>query len=179
MGVNERRGPRLRRPDAEHPAAGDGEALRPGLIAQPVNAFSSMAYPIAGYWRYRRLVRAGDRSPAGRVLVVAMAVNGLGSMGFHGPGDRVSERIHDLSLSAIVAIVTGDLVVIAVRRPVELTRRAGPAAILGAGALLNRLGRTGGPWHRPKSRLQPHAGWHLLSATSLALWPLHPARMLR
>lgn len=40
--------------------------------------------------------------------------------------------------------------------------------LFAAGALLHAFGRTGGPLCRPDARLQPHAGWHLLSAA--ALW---------
>lgn len=48
--------------------------------------------------------------------------------------------------------------------------RLAAAACLGAGVLLDLLGRTGGPWCRPSSWWQPHAGWHLLTAGALALW---------
>ncbi|WP_029135257.1 hypothetical protein [Nakamurella lactea] len=161
-----------RRPDAEHPAAADGERLHSGLIAQPVNTASSLAYPIGAWWLRQRMTRSRQRSPALSALAAAMTANGLGSMGFHGPGDRISHRLHDASLLAIVGLLTGDLAVTAVREPRSLRRRIAPLAMLGAGAVLNRLSRTGGPWHRPDALLQGHAAWHLLSATALAVWPL-------
>jgi hypothetical protein len=47
--------------------------------------------------------------------------------------------------------------------------RASSAAILGAaGVVLHVQGRTGQPWCRPDSLLQPHAAWHALSAAALA-----------
>jgi hypothetical protein len=167
---------RWRRPDAEHPAAADGERLHPGLIAQPVNAVSSAAYPLGAWWL---LHRAGRARPWSRVsLAVAMAANGVGSVGFHGPGDRVSHHLHDASLWAIVGLLAGDLVTTATRDPQRLRQRIVPLTALGAGAVLNRLSRTGGPWHRPDSVWQGHAGWHLLSAAALAGWPA-PVRQRR
>jgi hypothetical protein len=46
--------------------------------------------------------------------------------------------------------------------------RALALGALGIGALLLLLGRTGGPLCAPTSRLQPHAGWHVLSAAAAA-----------
>jgi hypothetical protein len=46
--------------------------------------------------------------------------------------------------------------------------------VAGAGALGHVLGRSGGPWCRPESRLQPHAFWHLAMAVSLGLRALDP-----
>jgi hypothetical protein len=48
--------------------------------------------------------------------------------------------------------------------------RLAAAACLGAGAVLDVLGRTDGVWCRPSSWWQPHAGWHLLTAGALAFW---------
>jgi hypothetical protein len=47
-------------------------------------------------------------------------------------------------------------------------RGALAAAVFAAGLGLHASGRTGRPLCRPGSRLQPHAAWHVLSAT--ALW---------
>jgi hypothetical protein len=43
-------------------------------------------------------------------------------------------------------------------------------ALLAAGLVLDYLGRTGGPLCRPGSVLQPHAGWHALSALAAGLY---------
>lgn len=154
-----------------HPAAADGERLHPGAIAQPVNTASSLGYLAAAWWLYRR-TPAAERSRARTALAAAVAANGLGSMGFHGPGDRVSKAVHDASLWTIVALLAGDLGTTLLREPGQLRRRIGPLGLLAAGGVLNRMTRTGGPWHRPDSVLQGHAGWHLLSALAVASWPI-------
>jgi hypothetical protein len=41
--------------------------------------------------------------------------------------------------------------------------------VAAAGALAHVLGRSGGPWCRPDSRVQAHAAWHLAMAASIAL----------
>lgn len=154
---------RSRRPDAEHPAAADGERLHPGLIAQPVNTITSAAYLVAA-------VRLGPdvrRSATGRALGPALAANGLGSMGFHGPGDRVSHRLHDLSLWSTIGIFGAEVGATAVRRPRQLIRLAGPLAVLAAGAAVNAGTRTGARWCRPDSLLQGHGLWHLASAVAV------------
>ena len=47
---------------------------------------------------------------------------------------------------------------------------AAAAGTLALGALVNILSRTGGPLCCPKSLIQGHAVWHVLSAVSLAAW---------
>lgn len=153
-----------RRPDAEHPAAADGERLHPGLIAQPVNTITSAAYLLAAC----RLWPEAGGSVRGRALCLAMAANGVGSMGFHGPGDELSHRIHDVSLWSTIGVMTTDIGVMAVRRPRQLTGLVGPLAVLAAGAVVNAMTRTGGRWCRPDSALQGHGIWHLASAAGLA-----------
>ena len=46
-------------------------------------------------------------------------------------------------------------------------------AVLGVGALIGTLTRSGAPFCRPDSLLQGHAVWHVLAA--VALWLLAPA----
>lgn len=153
-----------RRPDAEHPATADGERLHPGLIAQPVNTITSAAYLLAAC----RLWPEAVGSVRGRALRLAMAANGVGSMGFHGPGDKLSHRIHDLALWSMIGVMATDIGVTAVRRPRQLIGLAGPIAVLAAGAAVNAMTRTGGRWCRPDSVLQGHGIWHLASAAGLA-----------
>lgn len=68
--------------------------------------------------------------------------------------------------------------VAAVASEVARTRRGGnpddgrpslAAVVAGLGAVTHVLGRTGGPWCRPDSVLQPHALWHTAMAATLAL----------
>lgn len=163
---------RWRRPDAEHPAAADGERLHPGLVAQPVNTVTSIAYLVAAgrSWRVARM------SVLGRAVCLTLAVNGLGSMGFHGPGDKVSHLVHDVSLWAMVTAVAADIADTAFRRPGLLRKLVGPLTTLGLGALINARSRTGRPWCRPDSLLQGHAVWHLLSAASISVLPGRTSR---
>ncbi len=163
---------RWRRPDAEHPAAGDGERLHPGLIAQPVNTVSSAAYLLAA----ARIRPGTGASATGTAMCLALAANGLGSMGFHGPGDRFSHALHNLSLAALVAIAATDIGTVIGRRPAVLTRLVGPMSLLGIGALINTRSRTGGTWCRPDALLQGHALWHLISAAALSVLPGRTSR---
>jgi hypothetical protein len=48
----------------------------------------------------------------------------------------------------------------------------GPVLLLGAVAIVGRLGATGGPLCDPDSLLQPHALWHVGSAAAVAWWAL-------
>jgi hypothetical protein len=179
-----------------HPAAGDCEQLRPGLLAQPVNAASSLAYVAAGAWLWRR-------SPAAdaRAFAALVAANGVGGVAFHGPGDRASHWLHDTALVGTLAAMavghpgwtaaatTAAGVGLAVRPTAtnaasvvgtvlvagaEARRGRRPAARTGAlllaAAAVNVLTRTGGRCCRPASPWQGHALWHVLTAVALADW---------
>lgn len=174
-------------PDGEHPGRGDGEALRAGWIAQPACVASSSALLIgaAVLARDRRRAvalaarpAAAGRPPASadlpvvarRVLAGTLALNGLGSIGFHGPGDRISRGLHDASLWAVVAVSVAGIARGLVRDP---GRTVGelvlPGVLLAGGALVGRLGRAGGRWYHPHSPLQAHAVWHVLAAAAVTL----------
>ncbi len=169
--------PFARVPDAEHPGRGDGEALRAGWVAQPICAASSTALLVGAAVLARDARRAAamgvrDRADvlAARALVVSLAGNGLGSIGFHGPGDRVSRAVHDVSLWAVVTASAVGAARTVMRSPGGGIRDlALPAALLAGGALVGRLCRTGGRWCRPRSPLQGHAAWHVLAAAAVTL----------
>lgn len=210
-------------------AASDCERCRPGLVTQPVNTISSLGFVLAGALvvaagRRDGRHRPGAAGPVGR----AMAMAGLGSVAYHGPGTAFGRWLHDatlLNLAATIAVTdlagppppvddrrdgrgsaagrraalagvaagsavlahprtttaaqagtAGLATLLEVRRfstrgpaPAPDRRRGLVAAVLaGAGLALQVNGRTGRGWCRPDSRLQAHAGWHLLSAA--ALW---------
>jgi len=177
--------------------AGDCERLGAGLVAQPVNTASALAYLAVGAWLAGRGRRAGGRpgtegfgepqggAPVSRVAFgVVVAAAGVGSVDFHGPGSPAARLLHDAGLYAVVGFVVVH----------ELARRAGrlrraragvpwvgwtprrrrayraALAVTGVGAACWWLGRTGSPLCDPDSPLQGHAAWHLLSAAALALW---------
>lgn len=149
------------------------------MIAQPVNTATSLAYVAVGA---RLAVAQGNAGMRGRRLAgAALVMVGLGSAAYHGPGTRWGKVLHDVSLATMVAVVVlqNARLVRALRREgrttsevfVELGRtHALPAALLGAGFVLYVPTRTGKALCRPRSHLQGHGVWHLLTALGLGSW---------
>jgi hypothetical protein len=200
----------------ERLGASDCEEIRPGLLAQPANAVSSLAYVAAGAWVGGLGVRQGR--PAAEAFGGLLATVGVGSVLYHGPCPPGAQQAHDASLAAALGVVvlhntaavtgraglvrggiqlaTGVAAALPVlpsakfTNPVvgvlgaaavategvarKLGRPLGPAAVaagtLALGGLVHGLSRTGGPLCRPRSLLQGHAAWHVLSAAALAAW---------
>ena len=78
--------------------AGDCERLHDGLIAQPVNTASALAYVAVGAWLLGRGLRPGASGPAHPATVafgVAVAAAGVGSVDYHGPGSPAARLLHD------------------------------------------------------------------------------------
>ena len=145
--------------------AGDCERLHHGLVAQPVNAASALAYVAVGAWLLgRRHVRFG----------AAVAAAGVGSVDYHGFGSPAAHLLHDGSLYLVVGMVAWTEVTRRARRiRLPAGRRAAYRLALAAtatGAACWWAGRTASPWCDPDSLLQPHAAWHLLGAFALAAW---------
>ena len=165
--------------------AGDCERLHDGLIAQPVNTASALAYVAAGAWLVGRGLRAGaggrpgpDRRSVAFGLAVAAA--GVGSVDYHGPGSPAARLLHDGGLYLVAGFVAWREVA---RRVGPWRRRSGPRlaparraayraalAAAAAGAACWWAGRTASPWCDPDSLFQGHAAWHLLTAAALAAW---------
>jgi hypothetical protein len=157
--------------------AGDCERLRDGVVAQPVNTASALAYLAVGAWLAGRALPSGVPHRRQRLAFgLAVAAAGVGSVDYHGPGSPAARLLHDGGLYAVVAFV-------AVHEVARRARRAGWAwppgrraayraalAATAAGAACWWLGRTGGALCDPDSPLQGHAAWHLLTAAALALW---------
>jgi hypothetical protein len=153
--------------------AADCEAWRAGLLGQPTNAISALAFVVAAAWLISR-VRGTVRPPRWPALLVAVAVaaTGVGSVLYHGVGGRVAHVLHDLSVAAVVAAL---LVVevargrrTAPRRTLRSVRLPLVALAVGAGAYL--LGRSGSPACDPTSPWQWHAVWHGAVAVAVATW---------
>jgi hypothetical protein len=143
-----------------HVAASDCERIRPGLIGQPANAASSLAFVLAAVPIARRARQT--RSLAWAAVAASSALEGLGSVAYHGPGGRVAKALHDTGLVALAASLAAARLR---ERPVRVRPRA---AVLGvAAAALHTLSRTGGPLCSCDSRLQGHAAFHLLAAAAL------------
>jgi hypothetical protein len=162
--------------------AGDCERLHDGLIAQPVNTASALAYVAVGAWLIGRGLRLGaaGRSSSGQprtvAFGVAVAAAGIGSVDYHGPGSPAARLLHDGGLYAVVGLVAWhELARRAGRSRLTLSRRVAYRAALAAtaaGAACWWAGRTASPWCDPDSLLQGHAAWHLLGAAALACWAL-------
>jgi UDP-N-acetylglucosamine 1-carboxyvinyltransferase len=162
--------------------AGDCERLHDGLVAQPVNTASALAYLAVGAWLVGRGLlsgAAGRPSPSRPATVafgVAVAAAGVGSIDYHGPGSPAARLLHDGGLYAVVGLVAWH----------EVARRVGRARLTPRGRVAYRAalvatafgaacwwaGRTASPWCDPDSLLQGHAAWHLLGAAALAAWAM-------
>ena len=156
--------------------AGDCERLRDGLIAQPVNAASALAYVAVGAWLAGRGLRAGPGRGPLVAFGLAVSAAGIGSVDYHGPGSPAARLLHDGSLYLVIGLVAWWEGARWVGRG-RLTPRGRVAyraalALAAAGAAGWWLGRTASPWCDPDSLLQGHAAWHLLGAAALACWAL-------
>ena len=84
----------------------DCERIHATGIAQPVNAWSSLAFAIAGAWILLRAAR-GDhgRTPELVVFGVAVSVNAIGSFAYHGLRVPWGHWAHDVGIYAVLAFV--------------------------------------------------------------------------
>lgn len=149
-------------------AGSDCEQLRSGWLAQPANAFSSLAYIAVGVWLLRRPGRAGfDR----RFLVAgaaAMVGVGVGSFCYHGPQPAGAALVHAGSVwwLALVLISRNIYLLVSARAVAWAAwRSAAPWMLLALAAYV--AGRTGSVLCHPATVWQPHAAWHVLSAVGL------------
>ncbi|HEV8425593.1 MAG TPA: hypothetical protein VGS14_10450 [Actinomycetes bacterium] len=154
--------------------AGDCERLHDGLLAQPVNTASALAYVAVGAWLVGRGMRPGPARGRTVGFGLAVAVAGIGSVDYHGPGSPAARWLHDGALYAVVSLVAVNELARRGRRAAWIPRRRAAylaaLAAAAAGSACWWLGRTGGPLCHPDSLLQGHAAWHLLTAAALALW---------
>lgn len=79
-------------------AESDCEHCRSGLVSQPANTISSLAYVAAG----TDLLRRPDPDRAFAWAVIAV---GLGSVAYHGPGGTLGKWAHDGSLIAMLGLL--------------------------------------------------------------------------
>jgi hypothetical protein len=86
----------------------DCEHIGRGLLAQPANALSSLAYVLAGVLLLARTLagRPGVRTAPAVYAVTVIGV-GIGSSAFHGPMPAWGRFAHDLSIAAVLAFVIG------------------------------------------------------------------------
>jgi hypothetical protein len=118
-------------------SAADCEAVGDGVLAQPVNALTSLAFVAGGAFVAGRTVRwAPEERWAGWVVAGGLAANGVGSLWYHaGPGE-LGHWVHDV---AIVGLVAGMLVVdgaVVLRRPAREAVAWLVALVVAGGMLL-------------------------------------------
>jgi Ceramidase len=99
----------------------DCEHIGQGLLAQPANTLSSLAYVIAGallLWRALALSR-----PRARITLTVFSLTvvgvGVGSAVFHGPMPGWGRFAHDLSIAAVLAFIIGYGAAVARSAPVS------------------------------------------------------------
>lgn len=117
-----------------HVAAADCERCRHGLIAQPVNTVSSLAFVGAGWLALRGTGRARSVDVSQAAVGWAAVAAGLGSAAYHGPGTAVGRYVHDASLLALLGAVAVADVGIATGRqpPVAVMASLAPVALVAA-----------------------------------------------
>jgi hypothetical protein len=162
-------------PMAGRIGASDCERLRPGLLAQPVNAVTSLAY-VAGAGVVVARVRRGAGRPPRAALAYAATLGlvGLGSVAFHGPQPPGARAMHDLPVVALAGLVAAGSAARWARGmppvPGWTRQRGAVVAVLAAlSAAAYAGGRTGAPTCDPDSPLQLHGAWHVGSAATFVL----------
>ena len=83
----------------------DCEHIGEGLLAQPVNTLTSLAYIAVGALLFRRGLAL--RSTALVVYATTVVAVGIGSIAFHGPMPACGRFAHDFSIAAVLAFVIG------------------------------------------------------------------------
>jgi hypothetical protein len=117
----------------------DCEHIGRGLLGQPANTLSSLAYVLAGamlLWRALRGRPGARLAPA--VYASAVIGIGVGSTAFHGAMPEWGRFAHDLSIAAVLAFVIGYDVAFA-RRAALSTGLAVSGALAGSCAVVLAL----------------------------------------
>jgi hypothetical protein len=156
----------------------DCERIRCGVLAQRVNAGTSLAYTVAAAGMIVPAKRSGGLHRVALILYAAsLGAVGIGSVAYHGPQPRWARRVHDGSIAASLACT---LLVTVTAQPspfkgVRVQLRPVLSLMTLAGAAY-RAGRSQSRWCNPDSLVQLHGLWHMLSAGSaLTLaWLLGP-----
>lgn len=184
-------------------AAADCEAIGEGLLRQPVNSVTTLAFVAAGIWIIAR-------SPDRRWVGAAVIATGVGSFLFHGPMPTGAEWAHDVTLAWLILLVAGTgtrweqstripglltlvvvfallpaaadpitvvltAVAVAVRIRIDRSPHTwGALSLLAVAAIVGRLGATDWPLCDPESLAQLHGLWHVAAAVSVAWWATAP-----
>lgn len=135
------------------------EARLCAWVAEPANAWSSLAYVAAALWMARAPARSG-----GWTVIVAQLAIGVGSFFFHSSGTFVGELVDQAGMYLLSALLLVEA--LAGPRGWSEARRTGTyAALVGASTLLNLVVR---PIGIPLFALQLAAGLALQVRLGLA-----------
>jgi Ceramidase len=86
----------------------DCEHIGLGLLAQPTNTLSSLAYVVVGgLLLWRALTGPAHARVAPGVFALTVAGIGVGSVVFHGPMPGWDRFAHDWSIAAVLAFIVG------------------------------------------------------------------------
>jgi hypothetical protein len=181
-------------------AAADCELIGNGFLGQPVNTLTTLALVVAGAallgrprlrWAGISLIATGSGSflfhgpmPTGSEWAhdVSLAWLILIVAGLDEPWEGWSRLPGLLAIGILFAVapIVADPVAVALtlvavffvlRRDRSATTLA-PLALIGATAILGRLGSTGGPLCDPGALLQMHGVWHIGAAIGVAWWAI-------
>ncbi|RLE17037.1 MAG: hypothetical protein DRJ28_00125 [Actinobacteria bacterium] len=84
----------------------DCETISNGLLAQPVNAVSSLAYVVVGGIVLYSITRSEDEERSNRLVFGFLLVaTGVGSVLFHGPQGPASRFVHDVTFVLTVLFI--------------------------------------------------------------------------
>ena len=86
-------------------ASSDCERIGSGALAQPVNAWSSLAFLLAGAWVLTLASRARTRRVELVVYGVAVASNAAGGMLFHGWQSEGARWVHDVAILSVLVFI--------------------------------------------------------------------------
>lgn len=153
----------------------DCEGIHLGVIAQPVNALSSLTYVVVAGWVVTRIRALPKRDHVlAWAYAVVLALVGIGSVDYHGTQTVVAKPLHDWPIAGLIALT--------VVQVIRNWRSGGPllpgwrlwlgVTLLVTGVLAPTayaFGRTSSRVCHPDSYLQPHALWHFLTAIGFGL----------
>ena len=153
----------------------DCEVIGDGWLAQPVSAWSSLAFVISALITAVNLRRHPVRmTTSSWVAVGSLAAIGLGSFDYHGWQSAVAQWLHDLPI--VLLLVT---VVVTLGNRLRHRSHLLPGAtqsrwlvllsLLLISGIVYALGRSGSPACDPGSLWQWHALWHVTIAAALGL----------
>jgi hypothetical protein len=118
-----------------HPGAGDCEELRPGPLAQPVNALTSLAYLAAGVDLLGREARHPELPHLSPLFGALLITNGVGGLAFHGPGSRSAKWLHDVALVGTLAFIAFHDAALLMRTPGRHELTGTILTVIGLGAV--------------------------------------------